>query len=463
MARGRNPGENLKPLSEEIDETKLEEKRELIEKERAELEKRAKLLAEQTQLEAEERQLGLMKRKIDELMQARKRAAEAPSVLNPESIGERSVATQMKKVLEMLEKEEAERKKAEEMMKQKEEEEKRKQELQEEEERKNKESEEKEKQEPARKAGNPEGLDKVLAWIAKQEEEKKRDEEMKDKIKGLQSQIEHMAKGDNRQVCPTTGVNMWANLEAIQGDGATGINLAAKAQTAMLAATAEKRRRLDGEESEGESIHSGSSHLSKHKKPKKSGLAIRSTHKTVVEVEWAHHWLGKEFEANPVPFNQLKLGHYIMGEANILLGCVKPEEFKGRLKLMKKLGYWQIKFDWPSARNVYAAILRGIEVGRESWDFDLRDYEDMLIPATMGTQHGMGGGSRDRQRKGRDAYFCAGYQKGECALEPPHPASVGNDGIERMVLHVCSSCLLKDGRKLSHPNGAPACPRSRTT
>ena len=235
------------------------------------------------------------------------------------------------------------------------------------------------------------------------------------------------------------------------------MNLAAKAHTAMMAVTAEKRKQLEDDASEGESVNSNCSQISKHKKPKyKSGLATRSVHKIQFEVEWAHHWLGKEFEANPVPFNQLKLGHYIMGESNILLGCTKPEEFRGRLKLMKKLGYWQLKFDWQSARNVYAAILRGIETGRETWNFNLRDYEDMLILAAVNNMQVKG----DQPKKLRDVYFCAAYQKGECALEAPHLAPIGNDGMEHRVLHVCSSCLLKDGKRLQQPNGAPGCPGS---
>ena len=76
-----------------------------------------------------------------------------------------------------------------------------------------------------------------------------------------------------------------------------------------------------------------------------------------VEVEWAHHWLGKEFEANPVMFNQMKLGHYMSGEAAILLQCDHPLEFRARLGLMQKLGYWAAKHEWPTVRNIYAAIL----------------------------------------------------------------------------------------------------------
>ena len=68
-----------------------------------------------------------------------------------------------------------------------------------------------------------------------------------------------------------------------------------------------------------------------------------------------------------------------MGESDIILNCNKPEEIRARLRLMCRMGYWQTKYDWSSARNVYAAILQGIETGREDWQFNSHDYEDILV------------------------------------------------------------------------------------
>ena len=131
---------------------------------------------------------------------------------------------------------------------------------------------------------------------------------------------------------------------------------------------------------------------------------------------------------------------------------------------MSKIGYWSAKYDWQSARSIYATILRGIETGRETWSFDPRDYaEDMLnVPA-----HKVHAG-KDRERdhevkRPHDVFFCAMFQKGECNLDAPHVANVGIDGIERMVHHVCSACLLKDGKKLYHPNGGTGCPHARNS
>ena len=391
-----------------------------------------------------------MKIKMGQLMDARKRANEAAPVWNDKALGDDETAKQMKQMLEVLSKEAEERERKEKEARENEErdrlecekmEKELEQKMKEEEQRRKEEEECKRKQleEDPTLGDKPTGeaIQKVLNWIAKQEMEKKQEDSEREKLRALQEQVEKMAKGENRRSCITTGVNMFANLDALQGDGATGIDPATKAHNAMIASTAEKCRVEGDLESEGESLHSNP--LKKHKLT--SGLGRQNVQKIKFEVEWAHHWLGKEFEANPIPFNQIKLGHFVMGEAEILAKCTKPEEFCARLKLMQKLGYWQIKYDWPSARNVYAAILKGIEMGREGWDFDLCDYEDMLNPGVVINLVKM-----VQPKRPQDVFFCAEYQRGMCSLEGPHMAKVGNDGVDKLVHHVCSSCLLKDGK-----------------
>ena len=494
-------------LQEELTEAEILEKIRVAEGEHDELQQHAKILTKQLEAEAMERQVNYMKAQIDQLLKARDTAHSSTAVFNPLAIGDDETSQQLKKVLEMLQKEEEiraqqkeeeirkkqeeeQRKKTEEAEKKKQErkrreEEKQKQKEKEEQERlekeerekqaqkereekeeqeclaQEKEKEEKERLEQEKEKQNMEGktsddkLDSVIEWIKKIEERQKQEEKEKEHIRKLQAQIEEMTKADNRRSCQATGVNMFAGLDVLQGEGTTSIDLAAKAQAAMLAATS-KRKRDEDEESDGESIHSKISANIGAKPKLQSGILVKSSHKVKFEVDWAHHWLGKEYEVNPVPFNQLKLSNYITGESDILLHCDKPEELHARLKLMRRIGYWTSKYDWPSARNVYAAIMRGIETGRENWNFDLRDYEDMLMSSnrTVVSQ------SRD-QRKSRETYFCGPYQKGECNLDSPHYARIGPESIEKLVHHVCSTCLIKDGKKLTHPNGAQNCPRSK--
>ena len=247
-----------------------------------------------------------------------------------------------------------------------------------------------------------------------------------------------MTKGENRQQCPMTGVNLFANLDLLQGEAGGNANLAAKAQAAMVAANTAKRRREEDVESDGESVNSHS--INMKTRVYKSGLGVKSGQRVRYQIEWAHHWLGKEFEANPVAFNQMRLGQYLMGEADIILNCAKPEEIRARLRLMCRIGYWQTKNDWIAARNVYAAIMRGLETGREDWNFDIRDYEDML-----GTSVARQGGVVKDEilvKKPREVFFCGPYQRGECDVDSLHYATIGADGSQNWFIisapHACS-------------------------
>ena len=404
-------------LHDELTEAQLKEKREQLDKEHEEMERRAKIITEQTKLEAKERQVQLMKKKIDELLELRKKAKESDPVLNQEVQLDDPVSKDVKELLDMLKKDQEVKEKREQELKEenerKEKEEEERKRLEDEEKRKQEEEKRKEEERQSESKGDP-NMDKVLAWIHKQEEQAKKDEEMNTKLKNLQTQIENMTREGNRKQCHATGVNLFANLEAIQGEGAMGVNLAAKAQTAMLASSAAKRKLdEDSVESEGESAHSQVSQ-SGVKKKLKSGLTASSSQKVIFDIEWAHHWLGKEFDANPMDYKFISMGHYMMGEAEILLQCTKPEEFRARLKLMRKLAYWQLKYDWPVSRDIYAAIMRGLETGRETWGFNTRDYEDMLIAPSTSTMVN----NPPRQpynkppRRPRDVFFCAAFQRG---------------------------------------------------
>ena len=468
---------NDQSLQAELTEAELQEKKEQLEKEQAEMDKRMRLLTAQAELEAKQRQMSLMKRKIDELMEARKKANSEPPVLNTELIAKDPAGNSMIQVLNLLQKEDEERNKMAEEIRKKQEQEtelkrqKEEKERQEEADRQEAERRETEKREAEKleaekheaekreaekreadlaeaerrkkeieenkqddiisqheSSGLKKDVQVLLDWIKKQEERQKQEDTEREKIKEMQKQIEEMTKDDNRRLCNETGVNMFAGLDALQGADA-GVNLAAKAQAAMMEATRIKHRNQDEIESEGES---GNSHVSRASKTKtenkskvlKSGIAVCASEKILFEIDWAHHWLGKEYEANPVKYTDLKMAQYLMGEAEILMNCSKPEELRARMKLMRRMGYWSLKYDWNGARDVYAAIMRGLETGRETWSFDPKEFEDILTgPVTVNysRQNQRDDRYRDeRPRRPRDIFFCGPYQCGECDLEGPH-------------------------------------------
>ena len=499
-----------KSLFSELTDAEMEEKRQQLEREKQEIEEKARRLAQEAELEAQERQLCVMKKQIEKLMKARQEANTDTPVLCLENIGQDEASKKMASVLELLQAEAKEREKQKQLeiqemekrrieeerarqeleLHQKMEEEKRKQEEEEQKrlaeekekeenekkdqkekerrEREEQEKKDKEKQDEQNKEGGNDGkLDELLKWVQEQKAAQQQTAAEQQRLKELQQQVEAMTKGNNRVPCSITGVNMFANLENIQGqgEGTSRVDLAAKAHAAMVAANSEKKRKLDEEagDTDGESDNSINSHSScknKHRKLK-SGIAVKSGQKVRYEVEWAHHWLGKEFDANPVAFNQMKIGYYLMGETDIILNSSKPKEMRARLKLMRKIGYWITKFEWNSVRNIYAAVMRGIETGRESWDFEVKDFEDMLTSARPSTVQVQGTREESsRNRRPRDSYFCGPYQWGDCSQESPHTAKVGL-GQEKIVHHICSTCLLKDGKKLGHPNGGQGCPHAR--
>ena len=416
-------------LLNELNEAEIEERKSKVEEARVETEHKARLLAEQIEVEAKERQVVLMKKQIEELTDVWKKAQESPAVLNWAAIGDDDLAKQLANVLKILKSEEEEHKKKqlaieeanriEEEERLRREEELRKQ--AEEEERLRKEAEQK-TDETGDHTDENSKLSSILEWVKEQHDMQKQQQAANAKLKELQDQTEAMTKSDNRLPCQATGVNFFANLEALQGESSGArVDLAAKAHAAMQVANNAKRKAEWDQDSDGESDNSTTSHGKGKKSKMVSGLAQKLGQKVRYEVEWAHHWLGKEFDANPVAFNQLKIGQFMMGEADIILNCSKPEEIRARLRLMHRLGYWQTRYEWTSVRNVYAAIMCGIETGREDWQFDSRDYEDMLVLNTNKTAQN----SRDdRPKCPRDFFYCGPFQRGECQLDSPHMAKV---------------------------------------
>ena len=132
-------------------------------------------------------------------------------------------------------------------------------------------------------------LNSILEWVKEQHVIQKEQQNASKKLKELQDQIEAMAKPDNRQPCQSTGVNFFANLEALQGEGGGRIDLAAKAQAAMQAPNNAKRKVEGEQDSDGEFENSTYSHVKVKKQKLVSDLAQKSGHKVKYEVEWAHH------------------------------------------------------------------------------------------------------------------------------------------------------------------------------
>lgn len=278
-----------------------------------------------------------------------------------------------------------------------------------------------------------ETVEKVLKW----------QKESGTKPKLGKEYIMAMTKDKNRAECPNTGVNRFKNLELI--DPTQEHLLQLKTQEALRAAAMD----IDlGDDDDGE--------LCFKKKNLKSGLDAKANHKVRVEIEWAHNNLGREFEANPLSINQVKFEHYVTGEARLIALCDSEGERRARAKTLARLAYWRLKFDWPQVRNVYAAAMRDLETGRETWNtINIEAYKEMLEGFKLSKEDN----EKPTKKKAKDAWFCAAYQKGECKIDANHWAKVGEE--QRWVQHICASCWLKDNKKAMHPSSSTQCPKAK--
>ena len=310
----------------EKEKQERKERVEAVRREQLELERQARILADEMEVEQRQRKVAFLRQQITQLNKAREEAKAKETVIDPDEFRDDETSRKMIEMLEKLKREEELRKlKAEQAKSSKDEEAKKeanrklleqKQKEAEARERKKKEEEAKAKEatgdDVSRPSGRDDRIDQLLSWMEETKAKEKEQATKQQQVTQLQAQLAAMAKGQNTSQCTSSGVNLYANLETIQETG--GVDLAAKANAAAAAAIlagSGSKRALDeaDPDSDGEFPHLF------HPKVKKlqSGLNVKVAHKVKVETEWAHHNLGREFEANPVNFNQLKLGQYMLG------------------------------------------------------------------------------------------------------------------------------------------------------
>ena len=61
---------------------------------------------------------------------------------------------------------------------------------------------------------------------------------------------------------------------------------------------------------------------------------------------------------------------FVAGELEILMTNISKSEFKGRRRFLKKIVYFASLYDWNRLLQYYAAWLRRIEMGMDSWHAD---------------------------------------------------------------------------------------------
>lgn len=226
------------------------------------------------------------------------------------------------------------------------------------------------------------------------------------------------------------------------------------------------------QESNSDSCYKKKAH--KHKKETKkhkvrSGIKDRPHDKVKVKMNWPQSELKYEFtNRKAVEFKQLSLSQFCAGELEIIRHCkISKTEKEGRLAFLNKIMYYANEFEWSVLLNFYAAWVKLIEKGENTWGDDTCLLEvRMLIGKRIinknykGYERKFSNSSNERKFSNISndkAWYCPLYQKNKCKIaKESHTLDIA--GKNRIVQHICASCLREDNVKLRHPECSTACP-----
>ena len=153
-------------------------------------------------------------------------------------------------------------------------------------------------------------------------------------------------------------------------------------QNCLVQKVARKRKkhskslRYTSSESESESESSDSekrrSRSKSHKKKSKKrfGMAKKSSDKVKFPQVWPHSVLQFAFVSDNVSFLKLDMKICVAGELEISTSKLSRAEYNGRMSLLKKVVYFSNIYEWKCLLQFYAAWLRRIEMGLNSWSDD---------------------------------------------------------------------------------------------
>ena len=239
-------------------------------------------------------------------------------------------------------------------------------------------------------------------------------------------------------------------------------NLKGESSTTDSVSDSDSSKESDSSDSSDFQLSYKLSQNSKDKKKLKSGLVVKSTEKVVNPQSFPHNFLQYEYVSKDIEFKQLNFKLFVAGELEIINNfCKDKHEKQGRLKLLKKIAYFSSTYQWASVLDFYAAWLRQIELGRKSWKDDPQVLENIILSGhTLSKEFRLGNFKQfgNKPQTAKDSvWFCVKYQRNKCEYtKSPHPAMIR--GINRMVQHICATCLQKDNSKQEHPECSDICP-----
>ena len=163
---------------------------------------------------------------------------------------------------------------------------------------------------------------------------------------------------------------------------------------------------------DSDSSHKHKSHNKKHKKKsKKSGMSKKASDRVKYPQIWPHSVLQFEFVSQNIQFKDISFKMFVAGELEILTSKISKREFKGRIKLLKKIAYLSNVYDWKRLLQFYAAWVRRIEMGLNSWHDDSSVIENaMLMSKSFSLKQG-----RD-VLKSEQVLWCPDYNNNRCSV-----------------------------------------------
>ena len=185
----------------------------------------------------------------------------------------------------------------------------------------------------------------------------------------------------------------------------------------------------------------------------------RATAHVIQKQVWPQKNLGEDWAEEEIDYKHMRFEHLVAGETRTIEMCTEPAQILGRLRLLRRLAYLKLRgYEWFLLRKMYAAIVRSIKTGENSWGSNFDRFETMLYRRVMveNKPHNEQKGEPMGRKR-----FCRDYNRPEgCTKPSPHPiwTGTGQNATRKLVYHYCATCLIKDKQGLDHPEGHPSCP-----
>ena len=148
----------------------------------------------------------------------------------------------------------------------------------------------------------------------------------------------------------------------------------------------------------------------------------------------------------------MPLSMYVAGECEILMSNISRKEFKGIMRLLKKMAYFSSMFEWKRVLQFYAAWVRRIEKGLNLWHDD-SSFKTQCCSVNRSTKKQ----NKDVSQKSGQVWWCAYFNNNKYSVQSATQHK-NVQGQSRLVHHICRTCWRNDKKQLQHPENSSACP-----